>query len=32
MDCLYAKHRCPSYDVRLLVVTVPAILMRRGSY
>ncbi len=32
MDCLYARHRSPGYDVKLLVVTVPAILLRRGCY
>jgi exopolysaccharide production protein ExoY len=32
MDSLYARRRCLSFDVRLLILTVPAVLVRRGSY
>jgi lipopolysaccharide/colanic/teichoic acid biosynthesis glycosyltransferase len=32
MDCLYAKHRSLLFDAWLLVLTVPAVLVRRGSY
>lgn len=32
MDCLYAKLAGPSLYLRLVILTVPAVLMRRGSY
>jgi exopolysaccharide production protein ExoY len=32
MDCYYARHRSLLLDGRLLVLTVPAVLIRRGSY
>lgn len=32
MDCLYAKSKSPLLDAWLLVATIPAVLLRRGSY
>lgn len=32
MDCLYAKSIAPALYLRLVILTVPAVLMRRGSY
>jgi exopolysaccharide production protein ExoY len=32
MDCVYASHRNVLMDARILVATVPAVLMSRGSY
>jgi lipopolysaccharide/colanic/teichoic acid biosynthesis glycosyltransferase len=32
MDCLYARRKSALFDVWLLVLTVPAVLVRRGSY
>jgi len=32
MDCLYVKSKSPSLYVWIIVATVPAVIMRRGSY
>jgi lipopolysaccharide/colanic/teichoic acid biosynthesis glycosyltransferase len=32
MDCVYARRRSALLDVQLLVLTVPAVLVRKGSY
>jgi lipopolysaccharide/colanic/teichoic acid biosynthesis glycosyltransferase len=32
MDCLYAKQRNVLMDGFIIAATVPAVLMRRGSY
>ncbi len=32
LDCAYVKHRSLMLDLRILTVTVPIVLMRRGSY
>jgi Undecaprenyl-phosphate galactose phosphotransferase WbaP len=32
LDCLYAKTKSPALDLWVLVSTVPAVLMRKGSY
>jgi exopolysaccharide production protein ExoY len=32
MDCVYAKSACPKLYLWLVIVTVPAVLARRGSY
>lgn len=32
MDCLYARAVCPALYLWLVIATVPAVLMRRGSY
>jgi len=32
MDCLFAKSKCPRLYLWIVVATIPAVLMRRGSY
>lgn len=32
MDCLYARTKTPALDLWLIIFTVPAVLLRRGSY
>ncbi len=32
MDCLYAKSKSPALDMALIVRTIPAVLLGRGSY
>jgi exopolysaccharide production protein ExoY len=32
MDCLYAKSKSPLLDAWVLVATIPAVLLRKGSY
>jgi exopolysaccharide production protein ExoY len=32
MDTLYARHKCLAWDVKLLLLTVPAVLFASGSY
>ena len=32
MDALYARRKCLSLDLRLMVATIPAVLNRKGSY
>jgi lipopolysaccharide/colanic/teichoic acid biosynthesis glycosyltransferase len=32
MDCLYARSKTPTLDLWLILCTVPAVLLRRGSY
>jgi exopolysaccharide production protein ExoY len=32
MDCLYVRSKSPRLYVWIIVATVPAVLMRRGSY
>jgi hypothetical protein len=32
MDVIYARHRCLTLYVRVLMQTVPAVLMRRGAH
>jgi lipopolysaccharide/colanic/teichoic acid biosynthesis glycosyltransferase len=32
MDCVYAKSKSVSLDLRILAATVPAVLLRKGSY
>jgi lipopolysaccharide/colanic/teichoic acid biosynthesis glycosyltransferase len=32
MDCLYARRRNPLFDLKILFATIPAVLLRRGTY
>jgi lipopolysaccharide/colanic/teichoic acid biosynthesis glycosyltransferase len=32
MDCLFVKSQCPSLYVWIVVATIPAVIMRKGSY
>jgi lipopolysaccharide/colanic/teichoic acid biosynthesis glycosyltransferase len=32
MDCLYAKAKSPALDLWVLAATIPAVLLRKGSY
>lgn len=32
MDCIYAKSKSPTFDLWVLAATVPAVLLRKGSY
>ena len=32
MDALYARHKCVTLDLKLMLATIPAVLARKGSY
>jgi lipopolysaccharide/colanic/teichoic acid biosynthesis glycosyltransferase len=32
MDALYARRKCVTLDIKLMLATIPAVLARKGSY